>query len=102
RTQHNGFFASFRIRTTQYTDGVPGNSCREDSALHKTLLAGCGCVAARLEPELSKLRTNVFGCETFVSGATASSLHRIARQKPEFRANVTFERFGVTRCLLRQ
>src|ERR1051325_4895073 len=99
RTEHDHFFSRGAIRTSQHTDGIPGNSFRERCALHKTLLAGCVCVASRLEPKLSKLRTDIFGCETFVSGAATASLHRITCQKPELRPNITFELVGLRRVL---
>src|ERR1041384_4881324 len=99
RTEHDYFFSRGAIGTSQHTDGVPGNSFREHSALHKTLVAICVCVASRIEPKLSKLRTDIFGCETFVSGAATSSLHRITRQKPELRPNITFELVGLRRLL---
>ena len=58
--------------------------------MNEALVAGAIGVAARFESELLKLRADVLSRDAFEHSATAAALHRVAREKAEFRADVPF------------
>src|SRR6185503_15182250 len=69
------------LRTFKYADHVPGCAGGDRNALDVIFGARVVSITARLKSELAKLRGDVFGSDSFIDSSTATTLHRIAREK---------------------